>query len=318
MTCLDNFILRFIQYHYILHGLTYIYIDIGGRVIKISKFFKFYSYISNILRISLMIYNIPIIFGVLDQIYIDNIVRVYTAAVFYICRISVLVIMTLLCCKDDIFLRKCLKIFLPFQTIYPNKFSLLSTDKFLKRIQISYILIVFLQFLHDLIVMIKRILSNQWLYAIQNYFLEGFFYVMFNYVMMRHIFILCYIKNWFSILNDELKTEHISESFSDIYMKLSLTMEEWNRLNGPLIFGVLFCQLLQIPDLIYMLYQTVLSLEFLVDITVILKPAIILVLFINMFLYFLMCDRVYRMDGETTEILMGYDNTKQKNQLVST
>lgn len=158
-----------------LHGLTYIHIDIGGRVIKISKILKFYSYISNILRISLMIYNIPIIFGLLDQIYIDNTVRVYSAEVFYICRIIILAFITLLYFKDDIFLRKCLKIFLPFQTIYPERFSLLSTDKFLKRIQICYILIVFLQFLYDLTVMIRRILSNQWLYAIQNNFLEGFF-----------------------------------------------------------------------------------------------------------------------------------------------
>lgn len=309
-----NFLLNFIQYHYIIYGFSYVYIDIGKRIIKFYIYLKIYVYILNLIYAGLTIYCLLRAINQTKLYFKNETLLEISYNILYMSHIFIFVNVIFRRIKEETYLKKWFKIFLPLQINYFDKLTQLPCDKSIERFQIFNILLILLQNYYVIYLIILKMIELKWSSAM-DMFVLNLFAIMENYIMIHHIFILCYIKYVFLKLNHQLRNGQINEYLVQIYIKLSLLMREVNRINGPLIFGVLLCQLMNFSIHLYTLFEMIIdsgSIMF-VDIT---YPCIVTVLFINMFVYFLICDQLYKTTLETGELLMLYDTANEMEQVI--
>lgn len=317
MSQLFNFLIRLIQYHYIFYGLTYVYIDNSKRIVKFSIYLKIYVYIINIIYAVFAIHNLLSV--ILEAKYNLNGNEIYTYCdtILYIIRLSIFAQLFLLRIREEISLKKWLKIFSPFQNIFFSRMYHELNDKFTHRLQIFNMLIILLESVFALCMFFAYLIDENWK-MVMKFCIYGFFAIMENYIMIRHSFILCYIRSCYAKLNNQLKNEQIEKSIANVYNNLDLVIQEVNILHGPVIFAVIMCQLVQISLNIYNIFEIIINFDpfLLLDLTILIEPSIFIILVINISVYFLLCDGVNRIVKETGEILKTYV-TKRKNEQVN-
>lgn len=309
MTCLTNFLLNFIQCHYIFYGFTFIYIDIGKRTIKFPIYLKIYVYFLNLIYAALIVYCFLEALNLTTKYFVNELIMQLSYNIIYLAHMFMFVGLIWMRIKEEIFLKKWFKIILPLQTTYFDIHSQSLTDKTAERFQIFNVLILFIQGYYVLYKIALELMNKSWITLLETC-VFNLFSLMENYIMIHHIFILCYIKNCFTKLNNELRIGEIHEAFAKIYLRISLLMREVNIINGPLIFLVLFCQLMQISIYIQMMFELFATSGyfFIMDLVM---PFIIATIFLNIFLYFLICDQLYNTLKETGDILLLYDASKE-------
>lgn len=318
MSQLFNFLIRLIQYHYIFYGLTYVYIDNSKRIVKFSIYLKIYVYIINIIYAVLAIHDLFSVILVAKYNLNGDEIYTYCDTILYIIRLSIFAQLFLLRIREEISLKKWLKIFSPIQNTFFSRISQeLSNDKFTQRLQIFNMLIILLESVYALCMFLVYLIDENWK-MLMTFCIYGFFAIMENYIMIRHSFILCYIRSCYAKLNNQLKNEQIEKSIANVYNNLDLVIQEVNVLNGPVIFAVIMCQLVQMSLNIYNIFEIIINFDpfLLLDLTILIEPSIFIILVINISVYFLLCDGVNRIVRETGEILKTYV-TKSENEQVN-
>lgn len=130
-------------------------------------------------------------------------------------------------------------------------------------------------------------------------------------IIFHHCLILSYIINLYAKLNNQLEREEVSHKLSDIYLKLSLLLQNVNKTIGPLVFGVLLSELMAIAFYIRTLYLLINKMQIYIERGLEINTLILCVSF-NIFLYFWMCDRFNSTIYQTGEIIKEYI-TKNQN-----
>lgn len=306
MTCLINLLLRSIQYYSIFNGFTFLYIDIERNIVKLSKFLKYYTISVNLIY---AVVSIHFIFRKFYSILLnDKDDLIYFYILVYIIDIYLIVRLILLRLHEEKVLKKWLKAFSTSLTISQfNKQPKLSTDKTTKVFQILTIILIFMFGFYNVYMVILHLIQKNW-YGILEDCIFHYFVIMEYYIMVHHSFILCYIGNCFSKLNNDIKNEPLRKPFGRIYFELSLILQEVNILYGPCIAAVLLSQIIQIALNVINMFDAIMFMNIVnkiiyVDLII---PCLITLQSINIFLYFKICDHIGCIARKTGSILMEY------------
>lgn len=132
-----------------------------------------------------------------------------------------------------------------------------------------------------------------------------------NYIMLRHSFILCYIYNCISKLNELLENEEMDELLLYSYHKLSLLLQHVNIIYSPLILQVLVGQVIVVALNLTIMFNIYLCIDEL-SAGDFVHVYIIPMLPLNICMYFLICGRLFRSTNQhRINILMEYNSRKQ-------
>ncbi|KAM7342565.1 gustatory receptor 10b [Cochliomyia hominivorax] len=311
---LPNWLLRLVQYYGMVFGFTSINIDVQHKRLNIHKSVKIYAYLINLLyvvatiRFYVYIYTNFIIF---DQKHPFLAYAYYTQRVI---RTFMLIGIILLRIKEERFVGKWFGICEHLQRTYFDKIAHRSADG---TVNIALIINIFNIMAHCLCLILNLITlllrNSSWLLIITNCS-ENYFIAMEHYTMLHHALILSYINHSFKMLNNQLLYEEVEKSFLKTYVTFSSLLQQVNNANGPLIFLVLVSLLLAESMYAYsiILFQLFIGHN---DLESFIELCTFIIFSINIYLYFLICDRLQNTTKETGQILMelcGRDNDHQE------
>lgn len=299
MTCLIYFLLQVFQYYSIFYGFNYIYIDFEKSFVKFCKYIKLYVNLSNCIFIAPLIYTFKETLSATidypeEDIFFES---------FYI--------ISYLRLEEEKTFKKWHQELLSYEKSFFSKVPNISADRTLEGFKVLNIFIILIHGLYSTYIIIRCVSYKQW-FLLMDEFSILFLSAMENYIMFHHILILCYINNCFIQLNNQLKHEDIQESFGHIFYRLSLLLQQANHLKGPIICFVLFSQLVKISLNGLLILQFILFEQLYAKLDILIDN---IVLTLNIFLYFIICDRVHRTTRETNRLLMEY-TTKISNREV--
>ncbi|KAM7343847.1 uncharacterized protein ACRADG_010757 [Cochliomyia hominivorax] len=309
MSRLSNFFVRFALYYGIFLGLTYIYVDIHKRRVKCYKFVKFYVYFINLFYISM---QLCAFLESLSYIFFfnTNAVKSYAYDILQIAPFFVFASLMWFRFKEENALEKLYKIILPLQLTYFDKIPF-KTDSTAVEIVLSFkILILVGHSCSSLLNIVRLSIYFEWRKMFEES-LKNYFIIMLFYVLLHHVLILHYINYCFSKLNAQLKYDQVLVPFANIYLQLSVILEEINNINGPTIFIVLFAVILSITFYIYEVFDLMYNIFFIRNHDVLIHFVVFIWLSIDMFLYYLFCDLVHGTTKNTREIILEYCIRKQ-------
>ncbi|XP_065367019.1 putative gustatory receptor 22b [Calliphora vicina] len=314
MTCCSNWLLRLALCHGIFVGFTTIYIDIDRRLVKSYTSVKIFVYFKNLLYAFVMICYLMDSFdlGSFDN---DSPVISFAFIATHASRSLLFVVVIMLRIKGDKALKKWLKILLVLQTEYFDKLPDTSVDKNIKNVLTLNIILVSANILGTTISLVPALIKGDF-WSLMDVYLQSYLMDMQHYIMLHHGFILCYLNNLFSKLNNQLHSKRVEPCLASIYFQLTMLLQQVNVIYGPAIFTILLCLLLTISIFGYgiIIFMNLINYEIFIYQYLLTCSAMIL-LCIDMYLYFLICDRVYETSRETQRILLEF-STGQKNQEV--
>ncbi|KAM7344120.1 uncharacterized protein ACRADG_010953 [Cochliomyia hominivorax] len=318
MSRLSNCILRLALYYGLFFGYTYIYVNDKERYIKIFASVKIYVYIINLVTLALII-----LFTVDNYetsiFYSEDPATAFAIIVSYFARFVIYAGITLLRIREEKALEKWLKIFLPLELTYFPKLYFITCNENIKNILVFNIIIIMFYNFCIFLTLLPLIAYGDW-WTVMDIFLESYIVGMQHYVLLHHAFMLCYINYCFAKLNKLLEHQQMQEGLARIHLKYSLLLQQVNSINGPVIFLILVSLLvtnsLYICGTLMSIYEnrdiiTSLISEYLKEICILLS------LFIDMFLYFLICERICGTTKETGRILMEYNARTQNHDVFS-
>ncbi|KNC23436.1 hypothetical protein FF38_13320 [Lucilia cuprina] len=218
--------------------------------------------------------------------------------------------------KGDKLLDKWLNIFLELQIKYFDKLQKTSVDGKTKIILIFNIIMMSTNSLATLVIMVPSLLDRDWLSLILDY-LDGYCYALEHYIMLHHILLLSYINHCLSLLNNKLRYGPVKRSLVNNYFQLVKLLQEINDIYGPMIFnmflGILLTSSIYADSILIYIKNGEYKLnlfEYFVQVSA------LLLMWINLYLYFLICDRVNETSRETTIIILEYSTRSNDNQEV--
>lgn len=307
MSVLHNFLY---QYYSIFFGHTYIFIDFKNGVLKFYLFLKIYIYLVNLLYALIIIYFLSCLIDEIMQFAAEDEMTKFTVIIFNVTRLGILIGLIVVRLKEEMVYKKWYNTYETFL----DKFIFNTTlNKTTEIIQILNILVIFVCGIYYIYKIIDSLLAN-YTFKNVNANVVDIFTIVEMFIMFHHNFILNYMAKGFSKLNNHLKTAQELTTFPMVYLKLSKLLEQVNILNGPLIFLVLFAQLIDIAIYIRTMFQFLPVINTLPFVNILSIP-MLFIISANFILYFVLCDRLYRTTKETGEILKEY-NAEQFNSEV--
>lgn len=315
MTCLINLLLYSIQYYGIFYGFTFAYVDIKRNIIKLPKFLKYYKNCVNLIYAAISIYFV--IRRTNFTLYRSKDVLSYFFAIVYYIQIFILLRLILLHLREEKAIKKWFKTFTKLLIISQfNKITLLSMNKTIKYVQILSIILIFILSFYSVYMLIMTLIYEK-LYKLLDACIIDYLIIMEYYILLKHSFILSYIGNCFSSLNNKMRNGQLRESFGKIYFQLSLILQEVNILNGTFILCVLVSQILQISLNVINMFETMLYMHSLNETFNVFSiiPCIIVIQSTNIFLYFKICDHVCRTTRKTGRIMIEYYLDKENSEV---
>lgn len=287
-----NFLLRCVQFYSIFYGLTYIYIDFKNSLVKFNIYIKIYVYSINFIYSGIMIY---FLITTINSLYNDERIMVlkYVHLFLYVIRIFIIYSLVSLRIKEEKSIKKWL-----------HNLSEISSYETTKIITILIILIMFAHNFYNLHKSVNYAINGEWLRAL-NACAECFSFNIHHYVMLHHGFLINYINGCFSKLNTELKTVKVQEPFADIYIKFSQILEEVNTINSSIICSVFLSKLMEISFNLFLIFALMCNLTS-YKLPLLLETCIFNIFFVDIFLYFLICENLDRTCKETGKILKEY------------
>lgn len=311
MSRLFKWIFNLYQFYRIFFGFSYAYIDLEKRIVKFNIFVKIYVTFVNIICAAMLIYYIKSNSeDILRTIANASGLIVWDTLIESICCLFIVIGLIVLRIKEE----KAFKELYLSHINYINEIPNMATDKIAERIIIFYILIFFTHGIYILYRFFLLTISGKWIKWIEYDTMKLFIAIQ-NNIMFQHCLILSYINNLYSKLNVQLENgDNVQGTFSHIYVQLSLLVEHVNAINGPMIFVIFLFQIIYLATSIRIIYHEGL----LMDNDMFLDPSILgftFLISINLFLYFLICDRFYSTTCKTGDILKEY-NIKNHNSEV--
>lgn len=317
MICLRNLLFRFSQYYGIFFGFTYALIDFKKCEIKFNNNVKINVYLLNFITLLPMsIYKLKgsIKFFVQDigltviQV-IPNIVSVFVLPVL-ICRRL----------KEEQFHKSVFETFISRQKRNFEKLQHSSVDKCTNKILIVQISILFALTVYRLGDCIIYIIEGYWWNATVNY-LDFNFTWLSHYILWHHGFILCYINYIFLKLNTQLdyydQVLEMKQSFAEIYIENYCILQKWNTINSFSVFiallQVLVSQIFSIFEVVH--YIVIVNMTSNIDILHVINLSVSMFELINIFLYYLICERISKTLKDTGRIIMEYSTRKQNREV---
>lgn len=234
----------------------------------------------------------------------------FTVITFNVTRLGILIGLIVVRLKEEMVYKKWYNTYETFLDKYIFNTTLNKTTEI---IQILNILIIFVSGVYYIHKVIDSLLAN-YTFKNVNANVVDIFTIVEMFIMFHHNFILNYMAKGFAKLNNHLKTAQELTTFPMMYLKLSKLLEQVNILNGPLIFLVLFAQLIDIAIYIRTMFQFLPVINTLPFVNILSIP-MLFIISTNFILYFVLCDRLYRTTKETGEILKEY-NAEQFNSEV--
>lgn len=302
MKCCSTFLLYLVLCHGIFLGFHSIYIDTEKGLVKTYSFVKMFVYLQNCLYCGLMSYNF------IDYLEFDinNPVISFPFLATQLARLSLFVAVVLLRLKGDKALKDWLEIILRLQKTYFERLDRLAPDRRIKSALIINVCIVTSTSLIFLLNAICTLVKGEWLNTIDIY-LQNYLIAMQHYIMLHHGLILSYITYCFQQLNFQLSNGRVEPPFAHIYYQLSKLLQQVNDIYGPAIFCILFGLLVTNALISYglIMYLNIESFKlFIVEYLLTLSAFVFLC--VDMYLYFLICNRVFETTEEMKEIILDY------------
>ncbi|KAI8117500.1 hypothetical protein CVS40_10679 [Lucilia cuprina] len=313
MTHWFNFLLRIVTCYGIFIGFIAIYIDIPRRIVKSHIILKVYVLIENVFYIVFAIWYF-ITSTQLQLLNFENLVESFAVLAVSFFRLLFFLLIIYLRIKGDQILEKWLKIMLLLQTNYFDKLLHFgANERNTKMLLIFKIIILIANTLVSLLTIIKPLEYRAWMYF-SYVILASYVYGMQQYIMLHHGLILSYLNYCFSKLNNQLQYGRVKKPFAKVYFQLLTLVQEVNKFYGPIIFVMLLYVLLMNSTSIYYvfiylkddIYKTVLF-EF------ILIQSAFTFLCLDVYLYFLICERLCDTHKETKRIILEYSTTRKEN-----
>lgn len=302
MSCRSNWHWRFLQYYCIFFGFTYTYVDIENRQVKFRKFVKIYVYIINLLFLFILYYFLSTIHFLFNFGYNNAFDYVYY--LLDLAGIFVLVYFFVLRIKEENTINKWLDIFSLQQTRYFDKIVDISIDRnSLRNSMFTFIIIIVYNF-YTIFVSLPDLVDGEWSVLLQSC-VPNIYIILQHHVLLQHGLILCYINYCFSQLNNQLQYGRVHAQFVRIHVYVSLLLEEMNEIYGPIIFCILFSQIITIGFIIHGFIELALDDSLLLRDNL-LELLSVFCLSINIILYFLICERLHKTTTHTGQILMEY------------
>lgn len=305
MSSLFNCMLRLFQYYGIFFGFTYIYIDKHKRLVKFHNLVKYYVYLVNFIYASMMLYYFIDLLQYINSSN-TNVVIQYAFGTLHFVHMLIFAAVIMLRFKEENALRKWLEIFMPLQLNYFNKLTTKTVNVVARNIHILKIFILFAHSCNSLISSVQNVIEGRWWYVMESC-LENYFTSIQHYLLIHHGFILCYIDYYFSILNNHLqyRKHKIEEPFANMYLKVSKLLQQVNSIYGPVVFFILFYQVVEISFYVYSIIEILLN-TMIIEMEYSMELLIFTFLCIDLVLYFVICERVYRITKDTGRILKEY------------
>lgn len=312
MSCRSNWHWRFLQYYCIFFGFTYTYVDIENRQVKFHKFVKIYVYIINLLFLFILYYFISTIqflyyFGynnAFDYVYyLLHFVGIFVLAYFFVLRI-----------KEENTINKWLEIFSLQQTRYFDKIINISIDKNPLLISMFTFIMIIVYNFYTIYVSLPDLVDGEWSALLQSS-VPNIYIILEHHVLLQHGLILCYINYCFSQLNNQLQYGRVHAQFLRIHLYVSLLLEQMNKIYGPIIFCILFSQIVTIGLIIHGFIELALD-KFLLIRDNLFELTSVSCLSINIILYFLICERLHKTTTYTGQILMEFIVNKTNEEVL--
>lgn len=314
MSFLYKSFLRLLQYFSILCGFSYTYVDIEKHSVKFPKIVKVYVYLLNLIQCAFLLWYYGCAFKHAIYFTQKNSVMHYVFVFGIISRLILLLGNVFLHIGQENFLKKSLEIFLPLQAEYFDKLSEIPSNKILETAQICNISIMLSYAIYSNYLVVCDLIDAKWL-GIMSSISDDYFVSLERYIMIKHSIMLCYISYFFSKLNKHLENRDVTISFANLYYKLTLQLEQVNIVNSPMIFFTLFSQLLAICSYMHLVVSAILNKSMY---KYLYYPEFIMMglLVFSLFIYFLICECVYKTMRKTRDILMEYYSTGETNDEV--
>lgn len=302
MQVLYNILLHLYQFYSIIFGYTYIFIDFEKRIMKFYLFLKIYVHFANVLYALILIHYIAdfIIYEGNTYANSDDMTE-GTFMIFNLTRLCVLIGLIILRIKEEMTYKKWYNL---YQTYFDKLIPKISLDKSIEILLTFNILIMIVVGIFKSYELIDYIIEYD-LFEVDKIICTWIFTAIEHHIMFHHNFLLSYITNGFIILNNQLRNEQNLKTMLQSYVKISMLLEQFNILNGPFILVVLFSQLIGISINICAMIQFLIMLNLLMTKQV-MQTFTLFIITVNIILYFVLCDRLYRTIKETDEILMEY------------
>ncbi|KAM7343522.1 uncharacterized protein ACRADG_010520 [Cochliomyia hominivorax] len=307
-------LLRFAQFYGIICGFTYIFIDTKTKEVKISLKVKSYTYFVNFLYVFSMTYFH--VYNLINYpIYNDDFsVLFYAFSVEHFLRLFILFALILLRIREERALKKWIKIIQFLQAKYFDEITPITTDKVIKRILSFNIFNIISHSVCSVLIVFLYINNCKNFTVINTTFYNNYFIAMEHYVMLHHGLLLWYLNNCFLKFNYQLQEKKLHRHVATIYSRLSLILQDVNALNGTVIFLVIVSLLLAISLYAYITIIYDLGIQ-LFDYDTIFDFCIVIIFCIDIFLYFLICERVQNTTKETGRILMEYTTREYQKEI---
>ncbi|KNC23437.1 hypothetical protein FF38_13323 [Lucilia cuprina] len=262
---------------------------------------------------------ITIWYGIDDFIHVDirfseNLVISFAIIGVSLFHLISFVMIILLRYKGDKILEKFLKIFLSLKREYFDQILYQAYEENTKIIMIVNITIMTANSLVTIIKIVPILQEGAWMYAV-IVFWHGYLYALQHYAMLHHGLILSYINHCLFQLNNQLRYEEVKPPLANVYFRLSKVLQEVNRLYGPTIFSMLLSILLTNSISTYTIIIYIKNGENFLEYEHLMQVSVLLLISIDLYLYFLICDRINETAGETQRVILEY-NIRNYNEEV--
>lgn len=308
MICLRNLLFRFSQYYGIFFGFTYALIDFKKSEIKFNNNVKIYVYLLNFITLLPMsIYKLK---GSI-QFFVQDIGLTVIQVIPNIACVFMLPVLICRRLKEEQFHKSVFEKFISRQ-----KRNFESVDKCTNKVLIVQILILFAVTVYRLGDCIIYIIEGYRWNAMVNY-LDFNFKWLSHYILWHHGFILCYINYIFLKLNTQLdyydQVLEMKQSFAETYIENYCILQKWNTINSFSVFiallQVLVSQIFSIFEVVH--YIVIVNMTSNINILHVINLSVSMFELINIFLYYLICERISKTLKDTGRIIMEYSTRKQ-------
>lgn len=310
MFSLTNTLVRLFQYYGIYFGYTYIYIDIKNRQLKFYIIAKVYVYLINFMA---LVWSIEEVKSSIDLYSIELAIS-FLLIIVDLTDLFTIYFLLLLHIKVEKFYKKFQKIYEPLLNLYFQRGTYL-TD-FNKTTRIILILQIFLIFIFTINTsynLFIRFNIGSWNGAKTFYFIN-LFSGLSHCILFYHGLILNYFNNILLKLNYQLQHEEIGKSYCKIYTQIFLQQQHVSKIFSPVILSVLLKLLMSIAFYMFGVFTNIIEVSY-ISYDNLINTSAKLLEFVNIFAYFLICERVSETRKSTGIILMEYNNRKENLQV---
>lgn len=237
------------QWYCILLGFTAVVMDFKNLRIKTYITVNFYVMLINLMNIYFILKTT---FENFWMLYTQdfNFITLYSAVYISLTRSLLVLMVNVMRCKRDEKLKKYLKEIFNLNSNYFIEHQHLKRDTTLWIFWYCNTIILTIHSICYPIFILKAIRVNSILNALEHFSTMSLI-GMLHIIMLHHTLILCYIYEYFSIINQQLKYKISICHISQIYFQLCSLLKRFNRIYSPMIISLQITFVIAISSMLY-------------------------------------------------------------------